>query len=154
MVNYPIAICNAPLRSCVSVSMTRNVAACRCNTSPACTESPSCKSQSPAELCFPSQSRWTLSATCKALYWCSLKMEAGWRSLEGLCCCSAASGITRAVPWADSKRTKDRGQGGVQALCSGKSWSCALQPVRLLPRASPIPLPNGKGNPGFSAAFQ
>lgn len=80
MVNYPISICNALLRSCVSVSMTRSVAACRCNTSLACTESPSCKIQSPAELCFPSQSQWTFSATCKALYCAAWK----WRLVRGL----------------------------------------------------------------------
>lgn len=54
---------------------------------------------------------------------------------------------------ATSPRGKGWGCGSIEPCAVGKGGAASLWLIHLLPCVSPIPVPNRKGNPGFSAAF-
>lgn len=155
MVNYPAAVWDTLLRGCVRVSMTRSRATWQhTGTSPGWRVPSHLLAKARAPWSIPSEPPFTSepsfpfltsTSTCKALFWSSLvargplEFAVCWRSRMG----SAA----RMQPCADPKTTRDGGPRvqGVEPRAMGNGGA-----VPRSPSVSCFPLPNGKGNPGFS----
>lgn len=154
-VNYPVAVCDTLLRGCVRVSMTRSRATWQhAGTSPGWRVPRHLPAKAralwsfPSEPPFPSEPSFpfpTSTSTCKALFWSSLVARG---PLEfAVCRRSRMGSAARMQPCADPKTTRDGGPRvqGFEPRAVGNGGAVPRSPA-----ASRFPLPNGKGNPGFS----